>query len=82
MPANDGTFLLRAEGSRVSPVRDGAPDVRLRAYIADLSSFFVGAVPLKELVRLGGAELSDLSYMRDVQSALGWDERPRNYTYF
>lgn len=82
LPANDGTFRLSVEGERVSLVEQGQADVSLKMYIADLSSFVAGAAPLKDLVRLGLAELSDESYTRDIQSALGWDEKPRNYTYF
>ena len=61
---------------------DGAPDVALAADISDLSSLVIGAVPLRELVRLGRVRLGDAGYLDDIQRAIGWDEKPCNYTYF
>ena len=82
LPHNNSVFLLRIEGSQVALVEDGTPDVALQIDISDLSSLVIGAAPLKELVRLGRARLGDASYLHDIQCAIGWDEKPCNYTYF
>ncbi len=82
LPQNNSVFLLRIEGSTVTRTDDGAPDVALAADISDLSSLVIGAVPLRELVRLGRVRLGDAGYLDDIQRAIGWDEKPCNYTYF
>lgn len=82
LPQNNGMFLLRIEGNTVTLVPNGTPDVTLTTDISDLSSFVIGAAPLKELVRLGRVQLDDSSYLSEIQHAIGWDEKPCNYTYF
>ena len=79
---NDGTFLLKVEGDRVALVEDGTPDVTLSTPIADLSSLAMGAIPLREFLAYDRMQLSDPSYADDIQKAIGWSVKPKNYTYF
>ena len=82
LPQNNGVFLLRIDGSTVTLVPNGTPDATLTTDISDLSSFVIGAAPLKELVRLGRVQLDHPDYLPEIQRAIGWDEKPCNYTYF
>ncbi|MGM9613021.1 MAG: enhanced intracellular survival protein Eis, partial [Butyricicoccus sp.] len=82
LPENNRVFLLRIEGETVTLADGGASDVTLTTDISDLSSLVIGAIPLRELVRLGRIRLSDKAYLDDIQRAIGWDEKPCNYTYF
>ena len=79
---NDGTFLLKVEGDRVALVEDGTPDVTLSTPIADLSSLAMGAIPLREFLAYDRMQLTDPSYADDIQKAIGWSVKPKNYTYF
>ena len=79
---NDGTFLLKVEGDRVALVDKGEADVTLSTPIADLSSLVMGAIPLKEFLAYDRMQLSDPSYADDIQKAIGWSVKPKNYTYF
>ena len=79
---NDGTFLLKVEGDRAALVEDGTPDVTLSTPIADLSSLAMGAIPLREFLAYDRMQLSDPSYADDIQKAIGWSVKPKNYTYF
>ena len=54
----------------------------LRTNIADLSSFVMGAIPLSAFLWTGRMTCSDRSYEQDIQNALGWSRKPKNYTYF
>ena len=58
------------------------PDVTLKTGIGPLSSFVMGACSLKQALAYGVMELSDPAYGEDVQQAIGWNEKPVNYTYF
>lgn len=82
LPQNSGCFLLRAEGESVRLTEGVRPDVTLTLDMPELSSLVLGAVPLRELVAHGRAALSDASYLSDIQRAIGWSEKPQNYTYF
>ena len=79
---NDGAFLLRVEGDRVTLTEKGTPDVTLSTPIADLSSLVMGAIPLREFLAYDRMQLSDPSYADDIQKAIGWSVKPKNYTYF
>ena len=85
MCIRDSTYLLRIQDKTVTLLPESSdvqPDTLLTADISDFSSFVIGAVSLSELLRLGRVQLSDPSFARDVQNAIGWDEKPCNYTYF
>ena len=82
LPQNNSVFLLKIEGETVTLVEDEAPNVAVRIDVSDLSSLVIGAVPLRDLVRLGRVHIGDKSYIDDIQRAIGWDEKPVNYTYF
>lgn len=79
---NNGTFLLEIKGGTVRLVEEGTADVTLSTPISDLSSLVVGAIPLKEFLACARMTLSDFSYADDVQRAIGWSTKPKNYTYF
>ena len=70
------------EGDRVALVEGGTPDVTLSTPIADLSSLAMGAIPLREFLAYDRMQLSDPSYADDIQKAIGWSVKPKNYTYF
>lgn len=82
LAANNTVFLLRADGNMVRLTENAAPDATLALDISDLSSLVIGAVPLKELVRFGRAQLDEPRFLCDIENAIGWDEKPVNYTYF
>lgn len=79
---NTGSYFLRVSGERVEPVGRTTPQVTLRTDIAALSSLAMGAYSLDKAVARGVMELSDPAYLGDVQKAVGWHEKPVNYTYF
>lgn len=82
MEQNTGTVLLHIHDNQVLLTKDRDPDVRLRTNIADLSSFVMGAIPLNAFLWTGRMTLSDREYREDIQRAIGWDQKPKNYTYF
>ncbi len=85
LPHNARTYLLDIQDKTVTLLPESSdvqPDTLLTADISDFSSFVIGAVSLSDLLRLGRVQLSDPSFARDVQNAIGWDEKPCNYTYF
>ena len=63
-------------------VDKGEADVTLSTPIADLSSLVMGAIPLKEFLAYDRMQLTDPSYADDIQKAIGWSVKPKNYTYF
>lgn len=79
---NNRSFCLRISGSGVELLSGAQPDVVLRTDISDLSSFVIGAYPLRQAVALGRMQLTDESYLDDIQDAIGWNEKPTNVTYF
>ena len=79
---NTGSYFLRVSGDRVELVGNATPQVTLRTDIAALSSFVMGAYSLDKAVARGVMELSDPTYLSEVQRAIGWHEKPVNYTYF
>lgn len=82
MEENNTGILLYISGDKVLLTRDREPDVVLKTNIADLSSFVMGAIPLSAFLWSGRMELSCEKYQKDIQNALGWREKPKNYTYF
>lgn len=82
MEDNNGTLLLEIVGEKVLLTEGKEPDVVLKTNIADLSSLVMGAIPLSAFLWTGRMSLSDESYQEDVQKAIGWKEKPKNYTYF
>lgn len=80
--ANNGTFCLRIQGSRVELVEHAQPNVTLTTGIAELSSLVMGAYPLRTAVAMGRMSLSDSAYLDDIQRAIGWSVKPVNATYF
>lgn len=80
--ANNAVFLLHIQDGRVALVENAPADVTLCTNIADLSSLILGSIPLQQFVRCGQMELSDKSYLDDIQNAIGWSKKPQNYTYF
>ena len=82
MQDNNTGILLQIQGEQVRLVEEGRPHVALRAGIADFSSFVMGAIPLKDFLWAGRMQCSDASYRQDIQNALGWSQKPKNYTYF
>lgn len=82
MVENNRTLLLYIRDECVLITKDRDPDVTLKTNIADLSSFVMGAVSLKSFLWSGRMECSDNSYCEDIQRAIGWSEKPKNYTYF
>ncbi len=79
---NDGTFFLHVEGDHITLLAHAVPDVTLSTDIADLSSLVMGAIPLRQFLRIGRMKVSDPSYADDIQAAIGWSQKPQNYTYF
>lgn len=82
MEENNGSLLLNIHGDKVLLTEGREADVTLKTSIADLSSFVMGAIPLHAFLWTGRMECSDRSYEQDIQNALGWSEKPKNYTYF
>ena len=54
----------------------------LKTNIADLSSLVIGAIPLEAFLWTGRMQCSDTAYAQDIQNAIGWSQKPKNYTYF
>ena len=79
---NTGSYFLRVSGDRVEPAGSTAPQVTLRTDIAALSSLVMGAYSLDKAVARGVMDISDPSFLPDVQNAIGWHRKPVNYTYF
>lgn len=79
---NNRTVYLRIRRSSIEILPKTPPNVVLRTDISDLSSFVVGAYPLRQAVALGRMQVSDDSYIDDIQDAIGWNEKPTNVTYF
>ena len=42
----------------------------------------MGAYSLDKAVARGVMDISDPSFLPDVQNAIGWHRKPVNYTYF
>ena len=42
----------------------------------------MGAIPLREFLAYDRMTLSDPGYADDIQRAIGWSVKPKNYTYF
>lgn len=82
LEANNGSFYLKVSGDHLEVCDRTTADVTLYADIADLSSLVMGATPLKDFLAFGQMSISDKSYTADVQKAIGWHEKPKNYTYF
>ena len=82
MEENNTSVLLRVQGDKVLLTKDREPDVVLKTGIADLSSLVMGAIPLSSFLLTERMELSNRSYGQDIQNAIGWSEKPKNYTYF
>ena len=79
---NSGSYFLHVSGDRVELTGRTAPQVTLRADIAALSSLVMGAYDLDKAAAHGVMDISDPAYIPDVQNAIGWREKPVNYTYF
>lgn len=79
---NHRTFYLDICGEHLKLTEESKPDVTLKADIADLSSLVSGAVTLEEMLFVKRMYLSDHSYGKDIQKAIGWSQKPKNYTYF
>ena len=82
MESNNKTIRLRIEGDRVCQTDAQKADVVLKTKIADLSSLVVGAIPLEAFLWSEQMECSDHAYVQDIQNAIGWSRKPKNYTYF
>ena len=82
MESNNKTIWLRIEGDRICQTDAQKTDVVLKAKIADLSSLVVGAIPLEAFLWSEQMECSDHAYVQDIQNAIGWSRKPKNYTYF
>lgn len=80
--SNNGSVFLEIKGTRVLLTDRKQADVVLKTEIADLSSFVMGAIPLEAFLWTGRMECSDRSYVQEIQNALGWSQKPKNYTYF
>ena len=83
---NNRSFFLKIQGGRIRLLENREDhiraDVRLETDIADLSSLAMGAISLKEFLWSRRMKCSDESYGQDIQRAIGWSEKPENYTYF
>lgn len=79
---NSGSYFLHVSGDRVELAGSTAPQVTLRTDIAALSSLVMGAYSLDKAVARGVMDISDPSFLPDVQNAIGWHGKPVNYTYF
>lgn len=80
--ANNRSFYLSVSGKEVCLTEETCADVRLECDIEDLSSLVIGAISLKDFLWSDRMRCSDEARTADLQSALGWSEKPRNYTYF
>lgn len=82
MSSNNGDFYLKVFGDQVQLIGETKADVTLTTGIDTLSSFVMGAVPLRDFLHFDRMQLSDLSYLDDVQKAIGFSRKPQDYTYF
>lgn len=82
MDENNTDMLLHVKEDKVLLTKDREVDVILKTNIADLSSLVMGAIPLSSFIWTQRMEISDRSYLQDIQNAIGWHEKPKNYTYF
>lgn len=82
MESNDKKVQLYIKDKEVKLVSGQRADVTLKTNIADLSSLVIGAIPLEAFLWTGRMQCSDTAYARDIQNAIGWSQKPKNYTYF
>ena len=82
MDENNTDILLHVKEDKVLLTKDREADVTLKTNIADLSSFVMGAIPFSSFIWTQRMEISDSSYLQDIENAIGWHEKPKNYTYF
>lgn len=82
LPQNNGLFYLDISGKTVTLKEKAQADVTMCADISDLSSIVMGAYPVRQAAALGLIQVSDQSYLSDIQNAIGWNEKPVNVTYF
>ena len=79
MESNNKKVQLHIKDKEVKLVRGQRADVTLKTNIADLSSLVIGAIPLEAFLWM---QCSDTAYAQDIQNAIGWSQKPKNYTYF
>ena len=82
MESNDKKVQLYIKDKEVKLVSGQRADVTLKTNIADLSSLVIGAIPLEAFLWTGRMQCSDTAYAQDIQNAIGWSQKPKNYTYF
>ena len=82
MESNDKKVQLHIKDKEVKLVRGQRADVTLKTNIADLSSLVIGAIPLEAFLWTERMQCSDTAYAQDIQNAIGWSQKPKNYTYF
>ena len=82
MESNNKKVQLHIKDKEVKLVRGQRADVTLKTNIADLSSLVIGAIPLEAFLWTGRMQCSDTAYAQDIQNAIGWSQKPKNYTYF
>ena len=82
MESNNKKVQLHIKDKEVKLVSGQRADVILKTNIADLSSLVIGAIPLEAFLWTGRMQCSDTAYAQDIQNAIGWSQKPKNYTYF
>ena len=82
MESNNKKVQLHIKDKEVKLVSGQRADVTLKTNIADLSSLVIGAIPLDAFLWTGRMQCSDTAYAQDIQNAIGWSQKPKNYTYF
>ena len=83
VPENNRPFMLEFVNGQCSmAANDTTPDAELSMDIAELSSFIMGCVNLKHLVKYGKAKLSGDNYLDVLSRAFSLDEKPICLTHF
>lgn len=79
---NQKSLKLHVKDGEVRITEEKKADVTLKTGIADLSSLVMGAVPLETFLWTERMQCSRPEYAQDIQNAIGWSQKPKNYTYF
>jgi predicted acetyltransferase len=81
LESNNGSLIVHFENG-IPTLQEQDYEVEILLNISEFSSFFMGAVSFKTLLRYGLAEISDLEYTDCVNTVFMTEQKPMSTTYF
>ncbi|HWL23802.1 MAG TPA: GNAT family N-acetyltransferase [Ureibacillus sp.] len=75
-PVNQGEYSLQLKDGKLDIRESGDVDVEMKIDISDLSSLFMGVVPLKDLYLYSKVEVSDRTFLNTLNSIFATFEKP------